>query len=421
MIGKRQKTFSALYALLRGVQTDPENLQQVLNLNMQILSAVIRAENGIRRCRAISRQFRVELKTGRKPKERTLFLREKIRKAEAVIEECYQQIYIWKCFGDGLAFCYLDKFSVKHTFFDTDVYEEKAGAGMLSGKDGLSEEIACLHSAIENDVPAVLSDITNVIRYGDVCLLGASDPYLLEVKSSRRLNKRGKRQAELLKKLTDFLEADAAEDFRGVPEVRRAAFDNPERTHIEAINACIEVAEKEGSAVMQPESGLTYIAAYKGDSIGTALSDQKMGQQILFLLNSDKSAAAWGVYYPFTLSINDQKHLYDFIVGNLVIAVAVDVDAYCQLISRPGWKVSYNPGESYLIQLYNPVSETQIGLSGQFFARIGYEFVSPAWMADCQSQQVREIEQTLLSGGGKSLAQDELNEIREKYFGRLRE
>ena len=50
----------------------------------------------------------------------------------------------------------------------------------LGGKAGLATELKCLDISAAG-IPAVLRDITNVLRYGDVCLLGASDPLLLAV------------------------------------------------------------------------------------------------------------------------------------------------------------------------------------------------------------------------------------------------
>jgi hypothetical protein len=41
-------------------------------------------------------------------------------------------------------------------------------------------------------VPALLVDLTNTIRHGDICLMGESDPCLIEMKASKNLDSRGK-------------------------------------------------------------------------------------------------------------------------------------------------------------------------------------------------------------------------------------
>ena len=58
---------------------------------------------------------------------------------QGLIDRFYEQIYVWKCFGDGLAFSYVDKFAVKHALFEIDSQQIKQGAGMLSGKSGTRE------------------------------------------------------------------------------------------------------------------------------------------------------------------------------------------------------------------------------------------------------------------------------------------
>ena len=72
--------------------------------------------------------------------------------------------------------------------------------GLLEARKGIARELSLVLEAKNNNVPAMLTDITNTIRHGDVCLLGASDPYVIEVKSSKNSNKRVKKQIEALKK-----------------------------------------------------------------------------------------------------------------------------------------------------------------------------------------------------------------------------
>jgi hypothetical protein len=417
MIGRRKKSFYALYELLRGVEADKGNLRRVLELNRQILREVLLAEAAILRHKEVLRRLRLELKIGRKSKDAATKLRKRMARVVGYIDGYYKQIYIWKCFGDGLAFAYLDKFAVKHAFFETKSYEVKPGAGMLTGKAGLVYELASLLSAIEHDVPAVLCDITNTLRYGDICLLGGSDPCLLEVKSSTKLNQRGKRQALSLKTLTDFLETDLAENFRGLREVRRSVVDIPERTHGEALNRCIEEAERSGYAVVRPEPDLTYIAVYgSSEPIETIIPNDLKGRQIFFMLNTEKNSGTWAIYYPFTLSIRAAKHLHDFVVGDLFLIVAFDIGALCEAMQRPGWEVIYRENALYGIQFHHLASGARIGISQQFLGRVGYEFVSPAWVAETQSSKVAEIEPRLTEHRGAVLSERELDEIRTKYF-----
>ena len=289
---------------------------------------------------------------------------------------------------------------------------------MLRGKSGLVNELACLFSAIEYKVPAVLCDITNTLRYGDVCLLGASDPYPIEVKSSSRLNQRGKRQAATLKKLTDFLETDRATDFRMPGVTKRFTMSVAERNHQDAMNACIAVAEQDGHCIVHPEAGLTYVATYGHLPERPFASLAISGRQIVFMLNEEKRSGTWTIYEPFTRSIRGCQHLLDFVVGRLVLMVMFDVDVLCQMMQRPGWDISFHEDPPATIQFHHRKTGARIGVSRQFLGRIGFEFVSPSWIAESQWLMIEELHADMLaSASGMVMPNHEYDAIRVKMFG----
>jgi hypothetical protein len=389
MIGQRKGTFSLLHGLLRGVEADPENLQLVLALNKRILAAVLTAERAILRLKKIQQSLHEQLRLHRKPKEETAAIRSRITDVQRLIDSHYDEIYVWKCFGDGLAFTYLDRFALKHAHFETDSQQIKLGAGMLTGKSGLAKELLVLESAIAHNVPAVLCDITNVVRHGDVCLLGSSDPYLLEAKSGKRLNQRGKRQAGSLQKLTEFLETDWSENFRGVGNVQRAEVHAPERTHLEVMKLAIDEAKVQGHAAMSPEPGLTYIAIYDSEApMKEIIPFTREGHNSVFMLNSAKRH--WTYYYPFTLSIREAEHLYDFIVGDVTLIVLFDVAKLCDLVRLQGWRVSFCK-DNGSIDCNHAESGSYVQISGQFVGRIGYEFLSLAWFVELVEARLGEM------------------------------
>ena len=49
-------------------------------------------------------------------------------------------LFIWRCFGDGIAFLYIDKYALKHMLYDSTDYSVKQQAGALSGKVGFRLE-----------------------------------------------------------------------------------------------------------------------------------------------------------------------------------------------------------------------------------------------------------------------------------------
>lgn len=382
IIGRRRRTFIELANLLRAVECNPEDLVIVQNLNIAILKAVIRTEKDILRHKGNLKWFRTDLKTGRNAVETTILIRRRIKETEAYVARYVSQLWLWKLFGDALTYSYLDKFSIKHAYFDVDEFQVKRDAGMVHGKSGLPNEIGLMLSAIEHNLPAVLCDITNVLRYGDVCLLGGSDPYILEVKSKNRLNQRGKRQAAKLETLNNFLRDDRATAFRGGPgETIRQAFAIPERTHVEALNECIRSAQDNGFCMINPEPGLYYIASYGGHVTAHEQFYNEKGPSICFSWNEAKNVPEWAPYVPFLLTIRDPSHIVDFVDGRLIIHVWLNTSRLVELMSVNGWQARLNERSPYAIECFHAESQRVMGLSAQFVARIGYECTSLEWVA----------------------------------------
>ncbi|HME20214.1 MAG TPA: hypothetical protein VKI44_02410 [Acetobacteraceae bacterium] len=388
----RKKAFRQLFRLIRAVEADHEDLVSVRELNLLALKEVLRAEQAILRHRETQRALKRQLKTGRGSREASAAIRVRLSRVASYIEAQEDQIFIWKCFGDALAYVYLDKFSIKHAFFETDDRGIKAAVGMLSGKDGLPQEITILFGAIDNGVPAVLCDITNTLRYGDVCLLGGSDPLLFEVKSNPKLNRRGKRQIAKLQKLHDFLETDSASNFRGLTGItKRVDLAVPERNHIDSLNDCIARANRDGQCVVQPEPGVTYVAIYGKPDLDAVLSKGVGDAPTVFILNSDKNEHAWAPYTPFVLSIRDEVHLLDFIEGRLFLIVLIDAEVLCGAMRSDEWAVRYRPDHEYPIQCLHHPTKAYFGVSGQFFARAAYEFASLAWIAKAHQPSLEHL------------------------------
>jgi hypothetical protein len=378
----RKKAFLYLGELLRSIEADKDDLASVRALNLRLLKEVMRDEGHILRLRDQGRALTHRLKTGRLPKSEASQLRQKIAALERRVTRYYDQIYFWRCFGDGLAYAYISSFNIKHVFFDTTAGLPKQESGFISGKAGLEREVAMLEAAIAHGVPAVLSDLTNIVRYGDVCLLGGEDPVPIEVKSRKGLNQRGLRQAAKLAKLTNFLETDQAQDFRGVPQMRRRACDLPYQDHIEALNACVERAHLNGHDIASPEPGLVYAAYYDDTPFENLLDDLAMSQPTVFLLNLEKAERNWAPYLPFVNSIRDLERLHDFVVGELIVYVVLDLQVLCDQISLPGWRTAVVEDFDLALVFENPETGAQFALSRQFIGRIGFEFASSAWIAE---------------------------------------
>lgn len=384
MLGYRRKSFHNAHTLLREIVSMPEEVSNVLACERLLVQEITRAEALIQKQRTKLRETRNELKNSRPERSAALRLKRRATALERKIKSYQQTIYIWRCFGDGIAFNYLDKFALKHVCYETETVEPKSMAGFISGKDGFVNEWAIVESAARKGIPAILTDLTNTIRHGDICLLGSSDPYLIEFKSNERLNNRGRRQEAAIKKLHDFYEADSASNFRGQPKVSRVKLSSPECNYISEMNHCIERAEKDGYCVISPERGLFYAAIYNG-RVRTEKIFELMSftEPYVFFLNAFKSNQVWTPYYPFTLSIEKQQYLYDFIRGELVLMVVLDVGVVRQFANKQGYEVRFDAEKEYIIEYKYPANEGIGGVSASMINRIGLEFISPKWLLGC--------------------------------------
>jgi hypothetical protein len=400
MIARRRVAFLKLCTLLRTIEADPDNFDAVRGLNLGVLKEILRDESHVIRLRAVLKDLNRRLKTDRAAKAEALALRKQIERHERSVERHLDQLFIWRCLADGLAYAYIGSFNIKHAFFDTASTAPKPEAGFISGKTGLANELAMLLSAIDHRVPAVLSDITNIIRYGDICLLGGNDPYPMEVKSRRGLNQRGKRQAAKLAHLEGFLKNDYAAGFRGAPEVRRVPYGIPHRDCIADINACIQSARAHGWNAVCPERGLVYAAIFSGDPIDDLLGHLGMARPMIFILNSDKREKTWAPYLPFVNSIRALTDLYDFVVGNFTLVVIVDAAVICDRLVMPDWKVSLLDNSDHMILLEHAGSGAKVAISAQFVGRLGYEFMSLDWFVEHQRIEITELLANMIAARG---------------------
>ena len=347
----------------------------LLGLQELLISEIIAAEQKIR---ALKSDLRSLSDTNGRATDQT----KRLEYLERRIDRVQHVRYVWRCFGDAIAFTYLDRFSLKHTFYNTDSYNPKQDAGFISGKDGFGDELTVLKEVLSNGIPAMLVDLTNTIRYGDICLLSGPDPYLVEVKPSGKLNARAKKQLKKMKKIHSFYETDAASDFRGGNQVRRVEYTTTPNIYIGELNDCINRAYSEGYSIVQPEHGLFLVAVTDNKPpIAKLFENIIIGKPWVFFLNEFKSNRAWAPYYPFTLSIESESALYDFIQGELNLLVLLDCDVLSELAAKQGYAVDLNlDDQDYPIRVTKDGVEGHARISSHILRRSAFEFLSPAWV-----------------------------------------
>lgn len=317
-----------------------------------------------------------------------------MRKKESIAGNEYL-LYLWRCFGDGLVFKFISKWNLKRFLYEADTAEIKQASGYIHGKNGIEQELALLIDAIKNNVPAVLCDLTNVIRHGDLCLLGASDPVVIEVKSSKNRNKRVERQLEFISKLHKYLEEDVG-DVGGVEGMQRVELHGEERHHGEAFNKALDLSKDRPYAKLNPEKGLYYIALNTEYEKDFDEVFEGIDNPVVYMLNQAKTEQRWDNYYPFVLSIKDPANLYRFIAGEVYVLVAVSSAVLKEMASDIGYDLEISEYENEAFIFSKPLTGCEEPfraiVSEHFSGRLGLEFMTLEWFFENEKKLLGDME-----------------------------
>lgn len=370
MLGYRKQAFRCAHGLLRAIEADQYDFSSLKALQLLLVDEIKRAERRVRELKAEAKLLPSDAPTRKR------------KSLETRTTAAQTLIFLWKCFGDGIAFIYVDKYALKHTYLHATNRNPKQSAGFLLDKKGFESEWLLLESALSHNVPAVLADLTNTIRHGDLCLLGGSDPYLIEVKSSNTKNSRGKRQKQDLQILQEFFENDHSDRLRGMSSIYREEHVLPEVTYGAELNGAIEKCLVEDIGIARPEAGLMYIALRtKAAKVDEAFGQVDIEQPWMFGLNGVKNDRAWAPYYPFTLTIRDLDHLWAFVRGDIFLMILVGRRQLEAIGSRDGNTSTFDPEDDFYPLAVNlPNNGGTMRLASQALARIGMECVSADWL-----------------------------------------
>lgn len=388
--------FAQAALLLHAIKSDPDRLELVLELQRMLIRQISRCERRIRRLKRARGRLSALKSRYRLPKEKARTIKRLVKSIDDLVLEIRHLIFLWKCFGDGIASVYQSKYSLKHLLYDAD-YNVKQDAGFLSDKIGFRQEYRACRLGIRMGVPVIMSDLTNIIRHGDVCGLGGEDPLPIEMKSSKNRNSRSERQIEQLQVLADFFENDGADNFRGVLNTRRIEVRNPEVTYEAEINDVLRRAVENGVSSIAPEEGLRYFAissecfATKSELIDEGLKGYITPTTLCVALTPTFN---WLPAYPFTLSMS---------AGNSVLFMQEVVHAIV-LIDLLVLKRLFKEHEIFATMLMDGVHSIQIcvdpddlmkgamRLSEQLLLRVACEFQSLRWFAKEHSSIFDAIE-----------------------------
>ena len=352
-----------------GAIATPAALRPLWLLQRLLVKEIKRAERKIRRIKSI-----LKLASEHDDPDRSTSLSTQI--------EGYRHLaYVWRSFGDAVAFLFMDKFALKQAFYNTHNTNAKQDAGFLLGKEGLVGEWAEVENWLRQGIPALLTDLTNTIRHGDVCLMVGADPILIEVKLGD-LDTRGRQQRNSIRQLMEFFENDEIPSLRGLGEIARTANQSPELRYADVMEDTIIAASRTSAALKSPESGLWYVAITDGAvDVNATLRGLGLGHPIAYPLNEVKTTRSWAPYSPFILSIRDRESSYRFMWGDVIVFVIYDLDELVAAAALRGLNTTlFSREEDSVFELIEPTTGRNIRLAWQMFDRLAFEFTSPAWL-----------------------------------------
>ena len=367
MFGYRRASFGKAAAMLSTIRNHPHDLKTLFRLQELLIAEIMLAEGRVQENKGLAKAERGE----------------KSAYFEKRAQAHRQSIYYWKAFGDAIAFLYSDRFALKHVYYNTHNLNVRQDGGFISGSEGFEQEFIILETLLDRGYPCVLCELTNTIRYGDICLLIDNDPMVIEVKSSKTKDRRQARQKRKMQTLREFYETDISHGLRGLPTVHRLAVKNSPKSFDAEFNQCIDKSYKEGYALKSPEPGVCYVAISRKVEVKDVFEQVNLVEPWLFSLNGAKMNRDWSPYYPFTLLIRSEHALYDFMMGRLHLVVFLDVAVMKDLIRSKGWTPRLDVGSPYpLWASKNGAREGRAGLSQHLLARAAMEALSLRWVVE---------------------------------------
>lgn len=361
----KNRLYPKLFVLHRKIHElsrDLDDLQGLLKIQEKLITAIFIAEK--------------EIRTAKK---------------EGLDPRAWQYVrYNFLCLGDSLAFLYIDRFSLKQTFLNIHNADSKQSGGFISGKTGLDNELTFLKSAIDHGVPAVLCDLTNVIRYGDICLLGDSDPVPIEIKSSNKKDTRGKRQIKNLGALAEFLQKNHATNFRGVPgSTFRIGYSSSPRSFGHLLETAISEALSLGSSGFEVDGCLKFlIVAEDKPDYGFLSEGLGSARTLGNFVNEIKTNKIWGCYFPYALTLSNTDHYKKFVCGEISIISMLNIDAFEAKLASEGVELKVEASEDDILchvnfpNLNGNLDKPAFIIGEHMMCRMWTDFLYPSWIVE---------------------------------------
>src|ERR1035437_1526763 len=113
MIGYYKKHVLALSERVHNIRQNTADLDLLIETQLYILKRVLITEERKSQYKSQVSALKGELRGRRLAKKDAALLKSKIGRLGMRVKACQWFLYIWRCFGDAIAFSYLEKWAIK--------------------------------------------------------------------------------------------------------------------------------------------------------------------------------------------------------------------------------------------------------------------------------------------------------------------
>lgn len=386
---------SDLNIMLRKFTLNPyDNLDLAYEIQMKILERIILIEKEIISNKETLKNNKIITHDKSTPQEKRKKLGIKnnnLKKINIMLKENMKEI---RSYGDSIAFTYFNKYYLKPLCW-------KNSAGFINGKEGLKKELEVFDSYFKKGEFAILNDITNSLKYGDITVNNDGKPHLIEIKSSAFVDARVHRQREGLHEKLKIINNDSIDnlDENGLHFKRVHSKEN-EVDYINLLQNLINEALLSGEAIKEVEQGLLYVIEYninqknestKVKNIKQAVSTLKKPHEIVLnLFNGVEDN-----FTPFPLLIKNHVALEEFNYGNLLIITYIDIEIVGNKLKSMGYNLKSFNHDGLIIEFDMKGKKIDMNVGFHHTSRLGREFISLEWFIKSIDDTIKNVQETL--------------------------
>lgn len=215
-------------------------------------------------------------------------------------------------------------------------------SGFLFGKKGLELERLVLKAAFKGkNSAAILHDITNCLRIGDLTVIGPRGFSTLELKQSARKKKfdrRGLRQKRRGENAKEFYDRKISTKIHSGYRAVAHSFKKIDKHNWKQACAVIAEADKKGHGIRIVEECLVYFA-FKDEVPNEVFSYLKSLRDTHIMFGcQDKHILGIPTIMPFTCFDIPLSYKEKLLFGEINFCVLLDLNSLCRILEKNGFK-----------------------------------------------------------------------------------